>query len=181
MLRPDEPDQPLDPDAPPPTSAPKAPTRRRVAHLLHRLLDDELELYLATRSLEATALEALAFGEARSLGQQAWHLDQMLAALVFQLRRDELRPHRHVAEALLASDLALVFHGLPVLPADEGLSQAVRLRHTELRHRLLVLSAIFSGSRRLALANLFRRLALRHACLALEDPPAGASPALARS
>lgn len=144
---------------------PTAVSRRRLTRVLHQLLDDEHDLYLATRNLEAAAVEGYATVEAQQLARQAWHLDQMMGALVSQLGRADLGRGPTLAEALVVSDLSLVFGELPLLPVDDGLRRAVCHQHGRLRHRLSVFAAVFSGARRLRLAALFRRLAMHHAFL----------------
>jgi hypothetical protein len=145
---------------------------RRVAHVLRRLLDDELELYLATRSLEASAVGASALDDANAFARQAHRLDEALAVLVFELRRANAHPGPSVADALLVSDLMLVFGGDPAFLSEAGLEHDVAASHALLRRRLSSLAAVYAGAHQVRLSGVFRRLAASHGGLADETPGA---------
>lgn len=133
-----------------PLGAPSAVSRRRIAHVLHRLLDEELDLTLGLRGAR----------------RHATRLDLVLAAIVFQLRGSHGTPPA-VCSALACDDLRFVPGAMPPALAEDG-GQWLVETHLHLSRRLTVLSAVFASANQHFLAGFFRTLRSEHRDLEAE-------------
>lgn len=137
-------------------------SRRRIAHVLHRLLDEELDLVLGIRGLQASAVGARELPLARAFGRHAERLDLILAAIVFQLRGSHGTPPAAVWSALVCDDLRFVVGAAPRSPLDEVTGPGLAGAHRGLGRRLTVLSAVFASANQPFLAGFFRTLRSEH-------------------